>query len=372
MQESKVPRKGNFNIPDEKDFFASVKSSVPRKPEIPQKPETPNEEISPRRTVASSQPFVPKKDDGKTADAKPVSEKPKPFENISEGLVPLRTYRQDVAGVLRDKKTSLVQMVLEEQKERNRREQQTSPTSRKNLPLILLSVLFLFSTAGIIYYIYFRMNPVDHTLEELHVSPLIFVEKNKEISIDGKDALAVKGEIINAVQDTERRVDVIEYLFFTETLNSQTKNGAIQQKNLISANRFFETLGIKIPPALLRSLRTDFMLGTHSFNKNQPFFVLKTDYYDNAFAGMLEWENKLAQDLLPLFDRAGRVQELSQRKWGDTVIKNKDTRTLSNFDGSIALVYVFKDQYTLIITTSEDTLLEVSHRLDLVKEKRPE
>ena len=127
-----------------------------------------------------------------------------------------------------------------------------------------------------------------------------------------------------------------------------------------------------MPPILLRSLRPDFMLGTHSFNKNQPFLVLKTDYYDNAFAGMLEWEGHLTEDLLTLFGQENRVQELSQRKWGDMVIKNKDTRVLLDFDGNIALVYAFKDQRTLIITTSEDTLLEVSRRLDLVQEKRSE
>lgn len=378
--ETKIPQKGGFTHPVERNFFAGVESpaqqipNIPRKPHevtLPKKIETPADE-SLRVDVLLKQ-NIPQKNYLGGLENELAAEKPaKPFENASGGLAPLRTFRQDVAGVMRDKKTSLVQMVLQEQKERNKRERETSPTSRRNLPLILLSVVFLFATIGVVYYIFFLANPVDRTLEDLKVTPLIFVEKNKEIQIDGKDGKAIKNEISGAIENTERKVDVMEYLFFTETISTQTQNGVVQKKEILPSGRFFETMGIKIPTMLLRSLRPDFMFGVHSFNKNQPFLILKTDYYDNAFAGMLAWESQMAEDVLPLFDRANRVRELSQRKWDDTVIKNKDTRVLRNFDGSIVLVYAFKDQHTLIITTSEDTLLEVSRRLDLAKEKRPE
>jgi hypothetical protein len=377
MPETKIPHKGAFGVATEKNFFSDTETSVPNKPEIPHKPDeatVPKNTPEPLNSAVLPEQVIPKKDSGDTFEKKLAPEKPKkPFENISEGLAPLRTYRQDVAGVMRDKKTSLVQMVLEEQKERNKREQEKSPTSRKNLPLIFLSLLFLFSTTGIVYYTFFHINTVDQTLLDLKTAPLIFVEKNTEISIDKKNAAGLRDEIAKLLHGEDLKVDVIEYLFFTETLNVETSKGTtILQKNLISSDKLFDALGVKMPPMLLRSLRPDFMLGFHSFNKNQPFLVLKTDYYDNAFAGMLEWENKLAENLLPLFGKGNRVDELSQRKWDDTVIKNKDTRVLRNFDGSIALVYTFKDQRTLVITTNEDTLLEVSRRLDLAQEKRPE
>lgn len=378
MPENKIPQKGGFTHAIEKNFFASTEASVPQIPNIPHKPheatlskkiETSADESL--RTDVLLKPSIPEKNHLGSFENEPAPGKPaKPFEDVSGGLAPLRTYRQDVAGVMRDKKTSLVQMVLQEQKERNKREQEKSPSSRKNLPLIFLSLLFLFSAAGMVYYIYSRTNPADRALLDLKTDPLIFVEKNKEISIDGKDEGIIKDELAKLFHGEGMKVDVIEYIFFTETLNTQTPDGMVLQKNLLPADRLLETLGLKMPPMLLRSLRPDFMLGFHSFNKNQPFLILKTDYYDNAFAGMLAWENKIAENLLPVFGRTNRVNELSQRKWDDTVIKNKDTRVLRNFDGSIALVYAFKDQRTLIITTNEDTLLEVSRRLDLIKEKQ--
>lgn len=378
MSENNIPHKRDFGIATEKDFFASTESKVPQKTEIPHKPENipvpqKTEERQESATAMVPEPAIPEKDSEESFDKKvEQAEGVKPFENMSSGLAPLRTYRQDVAGVMRDKKTSLVRLVLEEQKERNKREQEMSPTSRKNLPLIILSVVFLFSTVGLVYYVFFHQDPLNRTLLELHVTPLILVEENKEVQTGGKNTSALRGEIVGTIESENLRVDAIEYLFFTETLSAQTPQGIVEKKDLLPSNRLFEALEIKMPSILFRSLRPDFMFGIHSFNKNQPFFILKTDYYDNAFAGMLEWESKLAEDILPVFGEAGRVRELSQRKWGDTVIKNKDTRTLNNFDGSIALVYTFKDQRTLIITTNEDTLLEVSRRLDLAQEKRPE
>jgi hypothetical protein len=376
MPENKIPQRSTFGVGADKDFF-SGENPIPVKSDIPRKP-TKTTELGniapPLDSAAPPQLIMPKKDGGGIFDQKITPGKTaKPFETISEGLAPLRTYRQDVAGVMRDKKTSLVRLVLEEQKERNKREREKSPTSSKNLPLIILSLFFLFAAAGMVYYIFFRLNPTDRTLADLKVTPLIFTEKNKEVSTAGKTSSALEGEITNLLHLEELRVDAVEYIFFTETLNSKTTDGEpTQEKNLISTDRFFERLGLKMPPMLLRSLRPNFMLGFHSFNKNQPFLIVKTDYYDNAFAGILDWESKMAGDLLPVFGRADRARELSQRKWDDTVIKNKDTRVLRNFDGSIALIYTFKDQHTLIITTNEDTLLEVSRRLDLVKEERPE
>ncbi len=307
---------------------------------------------------------VPTQETSNPAPETPKKTVEKPFEKSSEGLPTLRTYKQDVAGVVRDQKTSLVQMVLAEQRERRKRERETSPTSGRNLPLIILSVIFLLAAAGIVYYIFFTLKPANNALEELHVTPLVFSEKNTEVSITNKDRKTLRTEMSGVIQDRDLRLDAIKYVFFTDTLTVAAPQGTVREKSLASANKFFEVFEVELPSVILRSLRPEFMFGVHAFNKNQPFLVLKTDYYDNAFAGMLEWESNAVNDLLPLFDQPERVRELSERKWGDMVIKNKDTRVLRNFDGSIALVYMFKDQRTLIITTNEDTLLEVSRRLD--------
>ncbi|MCX6735708.1 MAG: hypothetical protein NTZ13_01335 [Candidatus Parcubacteria bacterium] len=281
----------------------------------------------------------------------------------------LRTYKKDVAGVIKDQKTSLVRMVLEEQKNKYKKEERESPKSRKNITLIVLSTLFFLATAGVVYYTFFLPSKGEQLLTEVKVVPLISTEQIQEISTDEKNEKVLSQEIQQEVTSSKPKLDTVKYLFFTETLLTQTDTGLVKKKNLISAKKIIEKLEIPVPQIILRTIKDDFMFGYHTFNGNQPFLILKTDYYDNAFVGMLGWEGTMAQDLKPLFGTIGEG-ELGQRTWSDLVTKNKDTRVLYNFDKSIALVYMFKDQNTLIITTNNNTLFELSRRLDVELKKK--
>jgi hypothetical protein len=165
------------------------------------------------------------------------------------------------------------------------------------------------------------------------------------------------------------KLDAIEFLYFTEKYSIPTKDGVVDAKKIITVSKLFGALNIPIPSNLVRSLKSDYMYGFHNFNRNQPFLILKTDYYDTTFAGMLEWEQSLLKDIYPLFG-VSSSEDLRKRIWTDVIAKNKDTRVLKDFNEQTVLVYMFKDQKTLIITTSENTLFEVSRRLDLLKEKK--
>ena len=239
---------------------------------------------------------------------------------------------------------------------------------KKNRRLILLSVVFFLATSGLVYYSFFRPSKDQQLLASINPSPLINAEEVQEFPVDNKTAKEIGKDIRQELASAELKVNTVKYFYFTETLLVQTQSGPSQQKKLVITKDFFDKLEIPLPPAIVRTAKDTFMFGYHSFNGNQPFLILKTDYYDNAFAGMLGWESTMAGDLQPIFGTIGK-ENLSQRKWSDVVIQNKDTRVLYNFDNSIALVYMFKDQNTLIITTSSDTLFEISRRLDLSAQK---
>ncbi|TRZ51077.1 hypothetical protein D4R99_04905 [bacterium] len=287
--------------------------------------------------------------------------------NISD-IPTLRTYKKDVANTVTSQKTSLVHMVLEEQKNRQKKEREESPRTGKNLSLIILSVIFFMATIGVVYYVFFRSPDTNQLLTDLKITPFINVEVSQEFSVDNKSKKDIITEIQQEIIGANTRADTIKNIFFTETYQIQTQNGPIAAKRLITTSKLFSTLEIPIPSIILRTIKNEFTFGYHTFNNNQPFLILKTDYYDNAFSGMLDWESTMSKDLEPLFGTIG-TGDLSQRTWSDVVTKNKDTRVLNNFDGSVAMVYMFKDQKTLIITTNNNTLFEISRRLDLAVQK---
>jgi len=91
-------------------------------------------------------------------------------------------------------------------------------------------------------------------------------------------------------------------------------------------------------------------------------------FYENAFAGMLSWEQNIYEDLYPILqetDVSGDSLSSSPVKtsFEDKIIENKDTRILYNSRGEIVLIYSFVDRETLIVATEKNTLLEVFERL---------
>ncbi|MCK9351343.1 MAG: hypothetical protein WCT49_00320 [Candidatus Paceibacterota bacterium] len=288
-------------------------------------------------------------------------------EDIS-ALPTLRTYKKDVAGTIKDQKTSLVRMVLEEEKARAKRELNESPQSGKNLPLILFSVVFLLLSIGVVYYAFFRPVDKNNVFTELNVVPLLGTEHNKEIVVTGKSAKDLSSEISRNING-DIKLDTIEFVYFVNKDTVTTEDGVTETKTILRIDDLFNILHIPIPQNLLRSLKTDYMFGFHNFNGNQPFLVLKTDYYDSAFAEMLSWEPTMLDDIYPLF-RLLTADDLRGRAWVDVVAKNKDTRQLKDFSDETVLVYIFKDQNTIILSTSENTLFEVARRLDLTLEKK--
>lgn len=295
--------------------------------------------------------------------------------DVRADLPTLRTYKADVQHAMQDERTSLVKIVLEEERKKQKHREEESPKAKKNLPLIVISSVLLIASIWIIYFVFIGKGMTDEekTLATLNVRPIIFVEKNREIPVDTGNAAgeqAARKAILDVISGEKLTLDTIEYIFFTETTSVETREGIVEQKNIVGSGRLFSFINLGMPAILHRALGPDYMFGIHYFNENSPFFILTTEYYDNAFAGMLSWERQMAQNLLPFFGKTGLVRELSERRFEDLIIKNNDVRAIRSFEGKIELVYTFKDEKTLVITTNEDTLLELSRRIDLSRGRK--
>ncbi|HEY9481301.1 MAG TPA: hypothetical protein VIR98_03685 [Candidatus Paceibacterota bacterium] len=120
-----------------------------------------------------------------------------------------------------------------------------------------------------------------------------------------------------------------------------------------------------IPSKLLRSLSDDYMIAAYTYDLQSPFLILKDTFFQNAFAGMLEWEENLRDDLLPLIAVAHPTERTATttHAFEDAVISNVDVRAVRNDEGEIVLGYAFADKNTIIIATSQSALKFVLDRL---------
>jgi len=269
----------------------------------------------------------------------------------------IRTYKSDVAERIKSGQTSIVGIAVAEEERRLSEELSGSPKSHKNLLFVYLSVIFLLLGIGITIVALIK-KPAEESLTggPSGTASLVFTEKEKIIPATNSSPESLAKAISDEVASANNKLDSMESIYVTEIINGNTV--------LVTAQRFFFFLDHRMPPSLLRSLSNDFSLGLHTFNGNHLFMVLKTGFYENAFAGMLGWEEHMARDLFPMFGIKKKDDSgIFLRPFEDKTIKNLDARVLRDDAGEITLFYVFKDRGTIIITDSENTLEEVAKRL---------
>jgi hypothetical protein len=98
--------------------------------------------------------------------------------------------------------------------------------------------------------------------------------------------------------------------------------------------------------------------------KQSNFIIFRLSSFENAFAGMLAWEETLAEDIGPLFKNSTKLATLYPTKeFEDITARNKDARVLRSETGEILLLYSFFDNNTLIITENDEAMRSLINKL---------
>ncbi len=286
--------------------------------------------------------------------------RPKPPEMPKSSIKAIRTYQADVAESVKGNKTSVAHMVIAEEERRRNLADLESPKSKRNIVFISLSLVLLVIGTVTAIIIFNKSRQTQTEIRAVQNPALIFAENQKHFSVTGLGPEALAKTVGEEVRGANNKLDTIENISFSEKINSTEVP--------VTTQRFFFFLDNRMPPSLLRSLDSNFMLGVHTFNGNHLFLIFHTNYYENSFAGMLSWEQYMARDLFPIFAiQKSPVSPVFDRPFEDATIKNRDVRVLKDDDGDIVLFYLFTDKKTLVITDSSDTLEEVIRRLNSSK-----
>lgn len=283
----------------------------------------------------------------------------------------VRTYMSDMAEAVRQNEMSVIKIALEEQKRRERGDYylKVEGTPKKKLFWIMGGILILAGAIGITYFAIQKG-------KEKELPPPIIQTFVSLVSYDTEESI----DITNIVNKSDL-VKIIE-----NELNKKNVNGSIKALFLkktidglispFSLNNFWEITKTNIPGTLTRSFAEEYTLGVYTpispYDKNRLFLIIKINNYDQAYAGMLEWEKNMLSDLFPVFkiDINEENKELLEKQFKDIIIKNKDARILYTNDGADILFYIFPDKKTLIITDSQEAIKEIITRL-LAQQAKP-
>jgi hypothetical protein len=243
-------------------------------------------------------------------------------------------------------------------------------------PFLLTIISVVFIGAGIFegYLLYTKMqaNKAPVVLNEPIVIPSV-LPKDKQISLTigsekGNNLVTkIYGELTKQSAPTGK---IIELRLFEQDA-ATTK--------YVAASSFIDKLNTHMPDVITRSLTDRWMLGLFGEETGQQttFLALTTDFFQNAFAGMLAWEERsMADDLALLLnfkDRAKKDEIASSTvssyfgingRFSDKTIRNRDVREFRSLSGDLLFLYSFINKETLLITTTESSFIALVDRIE--------
>ncbi len=226
---------------------------------------------------------------------------PKMPENLSSDSVkPVRTYETDVAEAMSHKRPSQASMVIAE----SRRQEGTDRIGSENaepathgirkLIMTLLSLALLGGGAVGAYYLY-TLSPLAPVKQievpQSQTQNIVPADSQALVLIDSSQPLMAQSRIQAEVEKPQAPKTIKEIV-----IGTKDATGATQRVN---AATMLSIMDIDAPNILARTLLPTWMLGVYADELGQKsvFVAVTTNFFQNAFAGMLQWESVMADDL---------------------------------------------------------------------------
>lgn len=289
-------------------------------------------------------------------------EKPSDMQHI-------RTFQSDVANAVKTDNVSLIKIALAEKKRQERQGTFNSTlistsSSKKSIYIGIAVVLILFFAGGFFLYASLRVQtPIEPTDGTTLATPSIEMEKVLDVDIGGKDSNDIE-RIVQAEKAAELSLGAMERIRFV-----QTNVAGIAQE--VDSAGWLTFMRARAPDSLLRAFERGFVFGVYSLTPHDSFIIFKVESYDIAYAGMLQWEPSMEEDIGGVIinrpERGNTTSTASNNFNGkpfvDRIVNNKDTRVLLDDAGRVKMLYSFIDKNTLVIASGESVLREVVFRL---------
>ncbi len=341
-----------------RDDVAKILSEVklPERRPAPQKPpaEAPVPPPQPKAEAAVTPPSV-----GAPAGQSPLS-------GATDSLPSVHTLKQDLLGVVRDQKISLVRAAaLESEKKRPVQEPIELAVGKKhNFGMLFAALLLFFLGAGALAGVYFVMTAKARAPQALDENALVFAERTIAFPLDGGPPLSVRSTLAQARTASGALGSILHII---PTVPGGGAGGGESGVRPATTAEFFRAIGAKPPDELLRSVDTNFFLGIHIVDENVPLLVRPVTSYDRAFAAMLDWERGISAELAPIYQQMPALTSQggipTDRTFTDIVMRNYDVRALRDDSGIVQLYYSFPTRDILIIAESPYSFTEILSRL---------
>lgn len=276
----------------------------------------------------------------------------------------LHTYTSDMADAIRANEVSVIKIALAEQKRKERETiyRQVEGTPMQKFWWIIGGVIFVVLGIFFVYFVFQKKTETNAPLQvDIRNQAIIAYDNSVMIPITDNTNEEDIAKTIATVLANKQTPGTISNIFFTK----DTPAGKVA----LSRDELLGIIKLSASASLIRSFGDKYMIGTYQGSDTTVgpalFMIFETKDYSQTFAGMLDWEKTMLNDLYSLFgtDVSGDRAVLFEKPFKDIIIDNKDARILYDKDGKDVLYYSFINKDGFIITTSQDAIKEVYRRI---------
>lgn len=276
--------------------------------------------------------------------------------NQNNQIKNMHTYASDMAEAVRMEQASIVKIAVAEQKKREEESSRITYKKESSKSTIYIIIGIVLIVLGFFAFKFINTKTKEsqtHEVINATIPTLVTVDSQ---DITGTDAPAGREDLAKLIQSHTTgtgKADSIKAIFIG-------KDG-----NYLDAPGLFSAMGSSAPNSLVRTI-TEMTIGVYETNtkENSLFFLMKTNSYDQAFAGILMYEKVMLDDYFAIFGiDASTNPELYKKTFEDVLIDNNDARALKDNNGKILLIYSFISKDKFVITNNIETIKALTKRI---------
>jgi hypothetical protein len=272
----------------------------------------------------------------------------------------IETYAGDMSEAILGGEQGLIKKIIHEQEEKEEEKKKLSKEAEQNKRYTIVGLaLVAIGFAAMAVLVIFR--PGAGRVEvPPQFEPLIFTDQTEFIDVSGFSKDRIGASIQNKAKLLDLKSGQVAGIYLTE------------DKNVVGFRHMLELLEASFPEGSRDMVEDNFFIGMHGNDQGDPvfypaevFLVLKVKSFVDIFPVLRTWENKMFFDLFGFFHSGTdpRIFGLIEGEFEDGFVSNKNARILYDDVGDIALMYVFVDETSVVITASRAAAGEAVIRL---------
>lgn len=250
----------------------------------------------------------------------------------------LRTYELDMAESLKRKKTSVATIAIAEtvkKQAENRVEKPTNPTGQTekqpnfvgqtvtgqgesatqqvnrstNILGTILKVVLVFALLGgggyVLYMYGSKFLESNKVIQSTQTTTFKFASilpnaEQRSFATNSISAGQLRPTLVSTVQSAPQTTKIVEII---------PTRGQNETLTRIPIKELLVSLELDIPENVVRNLLPQYFIGYTTVNqKNSPVIILKNNFFQNAYAGMLAWERTMYRDIGSFFEGSAPAQ----------------------------------------------------------------